>query len=111
LTGIYCFLLWESTVVGRRGRHDVSETSPAPWKWVPAGFAAGEIRDAEGGLVAAGVAKRDGPLVEAAPDLVEALQNLVASIERAAAAGIDLTGHVGVGEALRALDKTKGRAP
>jgi hypothetical protein len=82
--------------------------TPAPWRWID-GIVYGENGD--GDIVAIEVAQRDGPLVEAAPDLVDALRNLVASIERAAAAGIDLTGHVGVGEALRALDKTKGRAP
>jgi hypothetical protein len=82
--------------------------TPAPWRYIN-GIVYGENGD--GDIVAIEVAQRDGPLVEAAPDLADALRNLVTSIERAAAAGIDLTGHVGVGEALRALDKTKGRAP
>lgn len=40
--------------------------------------------------------------------LVEALEELVTSIERAAANGVDLTGHVGVGKALAALALAKG---
>jgi hypothetical protein len=56
----------------------MSETSPVPWRWVPAGFATGEIRDEDGVLVAAGVAKRDGVLLAAAPDLRAVLRRALA---------------------------------
>lgn len=52
----------------------------------------------------------DANLIAAAPELLQALAMLVAAIEGAASAGIDLTGYVGVGNALQAIAKARGRA-
>ena len=41
--------------------------------------------------------------------LVETLRALVAGIERAAAAGIDLSGYVGTGRALELIARAEGR--
>lgn len=49
-------------------------------------------------------------LIAAAPDLLVALRDLLESIERAAANGLDTTGHIGVGDAFRAIRKAEGRA-
>lgn len=50
---------------------------------------------------------KDLNLMMAAPDMLAALNGLVESIH---ACPIDLTGHVGLGDALRALAKAEGRA-
>jgi hypothetical protein len=55
------------------------------------------------------VASRDGPVLAAAPKLLEELRYLITKIERAATAGIDLTGYVGVGRALVVIKKAQGR--
>lgn len=44
-----------------------------------------------------------------APELLVALKNLVAAIERAAAAGIDTTGYIGVGDALTVIARAEAR--
>lgn len=48
-------------------------------------------------------------LAAAAPLLHAALAGLVAGVERAAGAGVDLSGYVGVGDALVALSRAGGR--
>jgi hypothetical protein len=77
--------------------------TPHPWR-----FENGNVYGADGDVVADNVGEKDGPLVAAAPELDDALDGLVRAIERAAAAGIDLTGYVGVGDALRALAHARG---
>jgi hypothetical protein len=51
----------------------------------------------------------DPALYETAQALLAALKGIVAAVERAAARGVDLSGHVGVGNALAAIDKAEGR--
>lgn len=48
-------------------------------------------------------------LIAAAPDMFDALSGLVVAIERAAENGIDLTGHVGLGDAFAAIRKAQGK--
>ncbi len=50
----------------------------------------------------------DAKVYVAAPELLKALKDLVASIENAAAKGIDLTGYIGLGDAHAAIAKAEG---
>ena len=54
-------------------------------------------------------AEAQARLFDAAPEMFAALSDLVVAIERAAENGIDLTGHVGLGNAFAAIRKAQGR--
>lgn len=54
-------------------------------------------------------AEANQALIAAAPEMFAALSDLVVAIERAAENGIDLTGHVGLGDAFAAIRKAQGR--
>ncbi len=47
-----------------------------PWRYDP-GFATGAILGADGEIVAEGVRLEDGPVIEAAPELLELLGDLI----------------------------------
>jgi imidazolonepropionase-like amidohydrolase len=63
----------------------------------------------EAGKVDSALASRRATLAAAAPRMLRALRGLVDGVERAAAAGVDLTGHLGVGDALSAIAEAEGR--
>ena len=54
-------------------------------------------------------AEANARLIAAAPDLLAELRALVEGIERAAAAGVDLSGYVGTGRALALIARVEGR--
>ncbi len=88
-----------------------ARSTPGPWRVVPGGVVpCDDHLFQSGATICTTLHEANARLIAAAPDLLDALRDLVESIERAAGAGVDMSGHIGVGDALAAIRKAEGRS-
>jgi hypothetical protein len=102
---------WE--IAPRKARYRAVDEAPLLAVGLPVEFEAWSVGTAAGSaaLIPCDESSFENAiLVRAAPELLQALRNLVTGIERAASAGIDLSGYVGTGKALAIIAKVTGDA-
>ena len=90
----------------------MSKRTPGPWKISSGGLMIfvekGPLSTVYTSATGLDEALENNRLMAAAPELFDALSDLVVGIEMAAENGIDLTGYVGLSAAFAAIRKAKG---